>query len=71
MVGDDDVRQVLDGETGVLAGLAKGGTVAIHSTIHPDVCRELAELAAPHGVQVMDAPMTGNPAAAASGSPKP
>src|SRR6478752_6214107 len=30
VVGDDDVRQVLFGETGVLAGMA-GGIVAIHS----------------------------------------
>ena len=59
VVGDDDVRQVLDGETGVLAGLAPGGIVAIHSTVHPDTCREIAGSAAAQGVSVIDAPVSG------------
>jgi 3-hydroxyisobutyrate dehydrogenase len=59
VVGDDDVRQVLYGETGVLAGLASGGIVAIHSTVHPDTCREAAEKAAAQGVSVIDAPVSG------------
>ncbi len=49
VVGDDDVREVLYGETGVLAGLASGGIIAIHSTVHPDTCREIAEKAAGTG----------------------
>jgi 3-hydroxyisobutyrate dehydrogenase len=68
VVGDDDVRQVLDGETGVLAGLAPGGVVAIHSTVHPDTCREIAELAGAHGVSVIDAPVSGGGPAAAEGT---
>jgi len=59
VVGDDDVRQVLYGETGVLAGLASGGIVAIHSTVHPDTCRGVAEKAAAQGVSVIDAPVSG------------
>ncbi|MGH3674637.1 MAG: NAD(P)-dependent oxidoreductase [Mycobacterium sp.] len=59
VVGDDDVRDVLQGDTGVLAGLASGGTVAIHSTVHPDTCREVAESAAGQGVSVIDAPVSG------------
>ena len=59
VVGDDDVREVLYGETGVLAGLASGGIVAIHSTVHPDTCREIAEKAAAQGVSVIDAPVSG------------
>src|SRR6478735_9387280 len=55
VVDDDDVRQVLYGESGVLAGLASGGIVAIHSTVHPDTCREIAERAAAQGVSVIDA----------------
>ncbi len=46
VVGDDDVREVLGGDAGVLAGLASGGIIAIHSTIHPDTCTEIAESAA-------------------------
>jgi 3-hydroxyisobutyrate dehydrogenase len=59
VVGDDDIRQVLYGETGVLAGLASGAIVAIHSTVHPDTCREVAETAAKQGVSVIDAPVSG------------
>jgi 3-hydroxyisobutyrate dehydrogenase-like beta-hydroxyacid dehydrogenase len=43
----------------VLAGLASGGIVAIHSTVHPDTCREVAEKAAAQGVSVVDAPVSG------------
>jgi 3-hydroxyisobutyrate dehydrogenase-like beta-hydroxyacid dehydrogenase len=68
VVGDDDVRQVLDGQTGVLAGLAVGGIVAIHSTIHPDTCREIAETAAGHGVSVIDAPVSGGGQVASEGT---
>ncbi|MCK0176594.1 MULTISPECIES: NAD(P)-dependent oxidoreductase [Mycobacteriaceae] len=68
VVGDDDVRQVLDGDTGVLAGLAPGGIIAIHSTVHPDTCREIAEQAARQGVTVLDAPVSGGGPAAAEGT---
>ncbi|MDA4107256.1 NAD(P)-dependent oxidoreductase [Mycolicibacterium holsaticum] len=59
VVGDDDVREVLYGENGVLAGMASGGIIAIHSTVHPDTCREVAESAAAQGVSVLDAPVSG------------
>lgn len=68
VVGDDDVRQVLNGEDGVLAGLAAGGIVAIHSTVHPDTCRELAETAAAQGVTVIDAPVSGGGPAVEAGT---
>ena len=45
--------------SGVLAGLASGGIVAIHSTVHPDTCKEIAESAAAQGVSVIDAPVSG------------
>jgi 3-hydroxyisobutyrate dehydrogenase len=67
VVGDDDVREVLGGDDGVLAGLATGGVVAIHSTVHPDTCRELAESAAGSGVSVIDAPVSGGGPAAEDG----
>ncbi|TPG33110.1 NAD(P)-dependent oxidoreductase [Mycolicibacterium hodleri] len=68
VVGDDDVRQVLEGDTGVLAGLAPGGIVAIHSTVHPDTCREIAALAGAQGVSVIDAPVSGGAPAASEGT---
>lgn len=67
VVGDDDVRQVLYGETGALAGLASGGIVAIHSTVHPDTCKEIAEKAAAQGISVIDAPVSGGAPAAEEG----
>ncbi|MDT7732385.1 MAG: hypothetical protein QOK45_2638 [Mycobacterium sp.] len=67
VVGDDDVREVVYGETGVLAGLASGGTLAIHSTVHPDTCLEIAEKAAAQGVSVIDAPVSGGAPAVEEG----
>lgn len=68
VVGDDDVRQVLEGENGVLAGMQPGGIIAIHSTVHPDTCRAIAETAAAHGISVIDAPVSGGGPAAVEGT---
>jgi 3-hydroxyisobutyrate dehydrogenase len=68
VVGDDDVKQVLEGDTGVLAGLAPGGIIAIHSTVHPDTCREIAKSAADKGISVIDAPVSGGAPAASEGT---
>jgi 3-hydroxyisobutyrate dehydrogenase len=68
VVGDDDVKQVVEGDTGVLAGLAPGGIIAIHSTVHPDTCREVAESAAAKGISVIDAPVSGGAPAASEGT---
>ncbi|OBC01044.1 6-phosphogluconate dehydrogenase [Mycobacterium sp. 852013-50091_SCH5140682] len=68
VVGDDDVKEVLGGDTGVLAGLAPGGIIAIHSTVHPDTCREIAALAAQQDISVLDAPVSGGEPAAKAGT---
>lgn len=68
VVADDDVRQVVAGEDGVLQGLQHGGVIAIHSTVHPDTCRELAEQARAVGVAVVDAPVSGGGMGAAAGT---
>ncbi|MCU1694085.1 MAG: beta-hydroxyacid dehydrogenase, 3-hydroxyisobutyrate dehydrogenase [Mycobacterium sp.] len=68
VVGDDDVKHVLEGDTGVLAGLAPGGIVAIHSTVHPDTCREIAKGVADKGISVIDAPVSGGAHAASDGA---
>ncbi len=68
VVGDNDVREVLYGEVGVLAGLAEGGIIAIHSTVHPETCREIAEKAASQGVSVIDAPGRGGGPAGEQGT---
>jgi 3-hydroxyisobutyrate dehydrogenase-like beta-hydroxyacid dehydrogenase len=67
VVGDADVHQLADGEEGLLAGMAAGGIIAVHSTVHPDTCRELAEKAAAKGISVIDAPVSGGAPAASAG----
>ncbi|HET9874881.1 MAG TPA: NAD(P)-dependent oxidoreductase [Mycobacterium sp.] len=67
VVGDADVDEVVGGENGVLAGLQAGGVIAVHSTVHPNTCRQLAEKAAAHRVSVIDAPVSGGGPAAEAG----
>lgn len=68
VVGDADVEEVISGDNGVLAGLSPGGIIAIHSTVHPDTCRRLAQHCADKGVSVIDAPVSGGGPAAAAGT---
>lgn len=63
-----DVREVLLGPSGVLAGMAPGGVVAIHSTISPAACADLCVVAAAQGVILIDAPVSGGRAAAKAGA---
>jgi 3-hydroxyisobutyrate dehydrogenase-like beta-hydroxyacid dehydrogenase len=59
VVADADVEDVLLRDDGVLAGMARGGVIAIHATIHPDTCQRLGAIAAGRGVAVVDAPVSG------------
>jgi 3-hydroxyisobutyrate dehydrogenase-like beta-hydroxyacid dehydrogenase len=65
---DDDVRAVLLGENGVLAGMAPGGVVLIHATVTVAVCEEVAAAATGKGVAVLDAPVSGARAASEAGT---
>lgn len=67
VVGDADVDELASGEHGVLAGLKPGGVIAVHSTVHPKTCRDLAAKAAAQAVSVIDAPVSGGGQAAADG----
>jgi 3-hydroxyisobutyrate dehydrogenase-like beta-hydroxyacid dehydrogenase len=66
--GDEDVREVLTRADGVLAGCRPGTVVAVHSTVTPATCRDLAEVAAAHGIALLDAPVTGGHEVALSGA---
>ena len=68
VVGDDDVREVAVRRDRRAGGLAPGGIVAIHSTVHPDTCREIAEKAAAQGISVIDAPVSGGAPAVEEGN---
>ncbi len=61
------VREVTLEPTGVLAGMAPGSVLAVHSTIGTAECAEIAAAAAATGVRVIDAPVSGGGAAAATG----
>ncbi|MHA6622844.1 NAD(P)-dependent oxidoreductase [Pseudonocardia sp. DLS-67] len=63
---DDQLRDVLTAERGVFAGARPGTVVLLSSSALPDTCRELAA-AAPDGVDVLDAALTGGVRAAESG----
>ncbi|GFG74568.1 NAD(P)-dependent oxidoreductase [Mycobacterium botniense] len=67
VVGDADVEDVVGGEHGVLAGVKPGSVIAVHSTVHPNTCLELAEKAGAQDVSVVDAPVSGGGPAAAEG----
>ncbi len=64
---DDDVRAVLLGEDGVLAGAAEGAVVMIHSTVRPQTVVEMAHAGSERGVDVIDAAITGGDQRAAVG----
>ncbi|MFI6377151.1 NAD(P)-dependent oxidoreductase [Streptomyces sp. NPDC050546] len=68
VVDDADVEQVVTGPDGVLAGLRRGGVIAVHSTVHPDTCRRLETSARTFGVSLVDAPVSGGGRAAEQGS---
>jgi 3-hydroxyisobutyrate dehydrogenase len=67
VTGDDDVDQVILGDNGVLAGLSRGGTLVIHSTVHPQTCVRLSSVVSEKGAALIDAPVSGGGPAATQG----
>lgn len=65
---DADVRDVVLGADGILAGAAPGTLLAVHSTILPRTAIELADACRARGVDLVDAAVTGGRAAAANGT---
>ncbi|GHJ38679.1 NAD(P)-dependent oxidoreductase [Streptomyces sp. TS71-3] len=65
---DEDVLDVCCSATGVLPSARPGATVLICSSVTPDTCREVAAQAAPRGVDVLDAALTGGVRGAESGA---
>jgi 3-hydroxyisobutyrate dehydrogenase-like beta-hydroxyacid dehydrogenase len=64
---DDDVRAVVLGADGALAGLAPGGVLVDHTTASATVARELAAACAARGIGFVDAPVSGGQAGAENG----
>lgn len=69
MVRDDEqVRQVIAEVIAADRSTQGPLTVLVHSTVAPETPAALAATAEPHGVQVLDAPVSGGPMGAAEGT---
>ncbi|WP_394203476.1 NAD(P)-dependent oxidoreductase [Shewanella waksmanii] len=64
---DDDLRSVVLGEDGALAGMQPGSLMVDHTTASADVARELATIASSAKVNFIDAPVSGGQAGAENG----
>ena len=64
---DDDLRQVVLGDEGALAGMKPGAIFVDHTTASANVARELAAAARARGLQFIDAPVSGGQAGAQNG----
>ncbi|HEY0954257.1 MAG TPA: NAD(P)-dependent oxidoreductase [Roseateles sp.] len=65
---DDDLRSVVLGDAGALAGMAAGTVFVDHTTASAEVARELHAEAAKRGIAFVDAPVSGGQAGAVNGA---
>ncbi len=64
---DDDVRAVLYGDDGALAGMRKGAILVDHTTASANLARELEEACRERDLAFLDAPVSGGQAGAEKG----
>lgn len=64
---DDDLRSVVYGDEGVLAGMAAGAILVDHTTTSAEVAREVSAKAALQNIAFIDAPVSGGQAGAENG----
>jgi len=64
---DDDLRSVVLGEHGALAGMTAGTVFVDHTTASAEVARELSGIAGQHELAFIDAPVSGGQAGAVNG----
>jgi 3-hydroxyisobutyrate dehydrogenase-like beta-hydroxyacid dehydrogenase len=64
---DDDLRSVIYGDNGALAGMSKGAILVDHTTASADVAREIDGEAKKRGLGFLDAPVSGGQAGAENG----
>ena len=64
---DDDLREVMLGKEGVLAGAKTNAVIVDHTTTSADVARELSAICAKKNVAFLDAPVSGGQAGAENG----
>ena len=64
---DDDLKAVVSGEDGLLAGAAAPKIIVDSSTVSPEVSAEVRAIAAARGADFLAAPVSGNPKVIAAG----
>ena len=64
---DDDLRSVVYGDDGILAGAKSGAIVVDHTTASAEVARELDAAARERGIHFLDGPVSGGQAGAENG----
>jgi 3-hydroxyisobutyrate dehydrogenase-like beta-hydroxyacid dehydrogenase len=64
---DNDVRSVVYGDSGALAGMKKGAILVDHTTASATVARELFQKTREKGIGFVDAPVSGGQAGAVNG----
>jgi len=62
------VKQALQGDTGLLAGLKPGSTIIVSATIHPYEIREIEQLVIAKNIHLVDTPVSGGKPGAAAGT---
>jgi 3-hydroxyisobutyrate dehydrogenase len=65
VVDDAGVRAVIDD---LLPPMKPGSRIVVHSTIHPETCKDLEHKAAAFGVALLDAPVSGGGPGAEAGT---
>ncbi len=65
---DDDVREVISGENGILSSISPGGIIVDHTTTSSILSREMSEMCLKKRVHYIDAPVSGGQAGAENGS---
>jgi len=65
---DDDLKSVVYGDDGILAGMAKGAICCDHTTASATVAREIGEKAKEMGIGFLDGPVSGGQAGAENGA---
>lgn len=64
---DDDLRSVVYGDDGIMAGMSAGGIYCDHTTASAIVAREIGEKCSAAGIGFLDGPVSGGQAGAENG----
>lgn len=65
---DDDLREVLTGDNGVMHSLKEGGVVVDHTTVSAKIAREMSDVFSELRCHFIDAPVSGGQAGAENGA---